>query len=342
MSSHNPNDNKEINNFHNTTNDSLSGRPGIIRTLFMGTPEFALPGLETLLNNTAFEIIGVYTRADKPIGRKQVMTPPPVKVLAQKYQVPIFQPEKIKPEAEAISALNPDLIVVIAYGKIIPQTILDIPKYGCINVHASLLPKYRGAACLNAPILNGDAETGVTIMQMDAGLDTGPILKQASISLQGTETLSEVHDRLSQLGVKALPETLQDWVAGKIKPQTQDKSQTSYVKMLTKEDGRLDWNKSAAELERMWRAFHPWPGVHAFDEKGGIIKFLKVKLLPETDAERGEKEKNGQILMKNGELVVKCGQDYLVILKLQTEGGRPLAAKEFLAGHQNFIGQVLR
>lgn len=336
-----------------TSRTSAASDNSRLRVLFMGTPEFALPGLSALIADQRFEIIGVYTRADKPVGRKQALTPPPIKLLAQAHGLSVFQPEKIKPEAEAIYALKPDLIVVIAYGKIIPQTILDIPRYGCINVHASLLPKYRGSACLSAPILNGDKETGVTIMQMDAGLDTGPILRQAAMPLKGKETLAQVHDYLSELGAKLLPEALLAWVCGQIKPQPQNDALASYVKMLSKEDGRLDWQQSAEELERKWRGLHPWPGIHAFDERGKMIKLLEVawlaesKLAGNSQKERvatNEKklEKNGEVSLKNDKLAVKCGQDYLIILKLQTEGGRPLSAKEFLAGHQHFIGQILK
>lgn len=313
-----------------------------IRVVFMGTPEFSLPGLSALINNPTFEIVGVYTRTDKPVGRKQIITPPPVKILAQKNNIPIFQPEKIKPEADKIKSLEPDLIVVIAYGKIIPQEILDIPTYGCINVHASLLPKYRGAACLNAPIINGDQETGVTIMQMEAGLDTGPILRQEKVSLTNKTILKEVHDQLAQLGAEILPQTLIDWVAGKITPQKQDDSQASYVSTLKKEDGRLDWSKTATELERRIRGLNPWPGTFTYDKNGKIIKILAAEIDLQIDKETEKTKKIGQISLKNNKLRVRCGQDYLVILKLQTEGGKALTAQEFISGHADFIGQILK
>lgn len=308
----------------------------------MGTPEFSLPGFQAILSDPDFEVIGVFTRADKPVGRKQLLTAPPVKLLAQKHNIPVFQPEKIKLEIDRIKALEPDLIVVIAYGKIIPQEILDIPKYGCINVHASLLPKYRGAACLNAPLINGDAETGVTIMKMEAGLDTGPILRQAKLALSKTATLPEVHDKLSELGASILPETLKDWIQNKIVPQAQDDAQASYISTLKKEDGRLDWNQPAAKLECLVRGLNPWPGTFTYDQNGKIVKIL-VAEIHQTEAETSAKEeKIGEISLKNNKLMVNCGQDHLVILKLQTEGGKALTAQEFLSGHADFIGQTLK
>jgi methionyl-tRNA formyltransferase len=308
----------------------------------MGTPEFSLPGLSALISSADFEIVGVFTQPDKPVGRKQLLTPPPVKVLALENKIKVFQPEKIKIEIENIRSLTPDLIVVIAYGKIIPQEILDIPTYGCINVHASILPKYRGAACLNAPILNGDTQTGVTIMKMEAGLDTGPILRQAEMKLTGAETLTDVHDCLSHLGANLLPEVLQDWMAGKIKPQTQDNSQASYITTLAKEDGQIDWSKPAIEIERKIRAYNPWPGTFCHDKNDKIVKILKAKISTEDQLSTSLSAKAGTTSLINNQLTVTCGQGSIIILKLQTEGGKALDVKDFLSGHQDFTGQILK
>ncbi len=313
-----------------------------IRLIFMGTPDFALPGFKSLIADNSFEIIGVYTKADKPIGRKQLLTPPPVKVLAEENNIPVFQPEKIKLEIENIKNLKPDLIVVIAYGKIIPQEILDIPKYGCINVHASLLPKYRGAACLNAPILNGDSETGITIMKMEAGLDTGPILRQVKMELMGKESLADVHDYLSNLGAKILPDTIHDWISGKITPQIQDETAASYIKTLDKEDARINWDKPAQEIERMIRAFNPWPGTFCYTKENKILKILEATVSQSGPEDSLPEQKIGQVSIKNGELTVKCEQDNIIILKLQVEGGRAMNIKDFLSGHQDFINQILK
>src|SRR5680860_163152 len=312
------------------------------KIIFMGTPEFSLPGLSALITSADFEIVGVFTQPDKPVGRKQILTPPAVKVLALKNEIKVFQPEKIKTEIENIRALAPDLIVVIAYGKIISQEILDIPTYGCINVHASLLPKYRGAACLNAPILNGDKQTGITIMKMEAGLDTGPILKQGIMTLKGQETLADVHDYLSNLGAQLLPETLKDWMDGKIVPQIQDDSQASYIKTLAKGDGKIDWTKSAIEIERKIRAYNPWPGTFCYDKNGKITKILAGDILLEDQKNTDKETIIGQVSLKNEQLTVTCGQGSIIILKLQTEGGKALDTKVFLSGHQDFLGQILK
>ncbi len=295
----------------------------------MGTPEFALPGLSRLISSDIFEIVGVFTQPDKPVGRSQALTPSPIKKLALEAHLAIFQPTKLKDELENIKKLRPDLIVVIAYGKIILQSILDIPTYGCINVHASLLPKYRGAAVLNAPILNGDRETGVTIMRMEAGLDTGPILRQAKIKLTGIENLESVHDKLSALGAELLIPTLIDFVAGKIVPQVQDESQATYIKTLNKGDGKIDWSKSALEIERMVRAYNPWPGTYALLEDK-IIKIIAV----ENKTLALNNHKKGEAFQSDGKLAIQCGQDSLVILKLQLEGKKIMSAEEFLRGHK--------
>ena len=314
-----------------------------VKVLFMGTPEFSLPGFKALIEADDFEIVGVYTQSDKPIGRKQILTAPPVKILAQEHGLKVFQPLKIKPELENIKNLAPDLIVVIAYGKIIPQEILDIPKYGCINVHASLLPKYRGAACLNAPILNGDDKTGITIMKMEAGLDTGPIIKQAEIILNGKENLKDVHDKLSTLGAEILVPSLRLWVRGEIKASKQNDEEATYIKTLKKEDGKLDFNKSAEELERMIRAYNPWPGTYALLE-GEALKVIEAKVKQENEINDKESLKSlkiGEIYKENKRLLVKCGQNYLDILKLQLPGKKALSVQEFLNGSQNIVGKIL-
>jgi methionyl-tRNA formyltransferase len=315
-----------------------------IKIIFMGTPEFSLPGLKSLLEDNFFKIIAVFTQTDKPKGRKQKLTPPPVKELALKYNIPIFQPEKIKLETENIRRLKPNLIVVIAYGKIIPQEILDIPNHGCINIHASLLPKYRGAACLNAPIINNDKETGITVMKMDAGMDTGPILKQFKIDLDNQSTLPQIHDKLSQLSAEILPTTLKNWIKGKITPQKQDNNFASYVKIIKKEDGRLNWNQPANKIDRLIRGLNPWPGTFTKNEENKIIKILRAKVEKNKQTKNKEEKaiKIGQVHLKDKKLAIRCGQDDLIILELQAENGKILSASDFLSGHRNFIGQILK
>jgi len=306
-----------------------------IKTIFMGTPDFAVPGLKALLASTDFELIAVYTQADKSVGRKHILTAPPIKKVALEAGVPVFQPEKIKTALENIKSLKPDLIVVIAYGKIIPQTILDLPVYGCINVHASLLPKYRGASCLQAPIINGDNETGITVMKMDAGLDTGPILKQMSITLNGNETLETLHNYLAQLGADNLPTTLLDYCEGKIIPQTQDETKASYVGLITKEDAKLDPKKDAEELERQIRAYTPWPGSYLV-----LPNQEKLKIISAEVAKTENRCKIGEIYQENDELYLRCRQNALHILKLQRENRNALLASDFLKGNKDLIGLI--
>lgn len=308
-----------------------------IRVVFMGTPEFAVPGLESLINSNDFEVVAVYTKPDKAVGRKQIISESAIKVVALKNKIKVFQPEKIKEEVENIKNLQPDLIVVIAYGKIIPLEILDIPRHACINVHASLLPKYRGAACLNAPILNGDSETGLTIMKMDVGLDTGPIIKQFALKLSEKDNLKSVHDKLADLSARNLVPTLELWVQGKIDATKQDDSLATYVKTLNKEDGKLDINKTAIELERTIRAFNPWPGTYFLLDKQ-IIKIIdaaRETIISEND------KKTGEIYQENKKLYIKCGQNSLNILRLQLAGKKAMDAKEFLNGHADIIGKIV-
>ncbi len=309
-----------------------------VKTIFLGTPEFSVPALEALINDPRFDIELVITQQDKKVGRKQIITPPPVKIKASENNIQILQPEKIIEAKEIIEKIKPDLAVVIAYGKIIPQEILDIPKFGFINIHVSLLPKYRGSSsCIQAPILNGDKETGVTIMQMDAGLDTGPIIKQTKISLEGKETAVDLHDKLMILGAKILPDTLVDFISGNIKSIKQDDEKATHVKMLKKEDGIIDWDKSAIEIERMIRALNPWPSTYT-QVSNKSLKILEV----ENDILEVNDYKSGEIFLYDSKMAIQCGKDAIIIKKLQLEGKKPVLAKDFLRGNQNFIGKILK
>jgi methionyl-tRNA formyltransferase len=312
-----------------------------LKIIFAGTPDFAVPTLKALIGDADFDIVAVITQEDKPVGRKQILTPPPVKVIAEENKIKIFQPAKIKLIQDEIKALAPDFLIVVAYGKLLPQAILDIPKYGCVNVHASLLPRWRGAAVIQAPILAGDAQTGVTIMKMDAGLDTGPIIAQMKVNILPGETAETLHDELAKLGAMMLPETLKSFAAGKMELKPQDEKFVTYARELKKEDGKIDWSKSALEIERMVRAYTPWPSafgqLRIKNEELRIIKILKVenKILPIN------KFKAGEIFLADNKLAVQCGDGALVIKKLQLEGGKPMNAEEFLRGHADFVGTVL-
>ncbi len=308
-----------------------------IRTIFMGTPEFSLPYLKALINDNQFEVVAVYTQPDKLVGRQRQLKSPAIKTLAIENNLKVFQPEKIKTETQNIKQLNPDLIIVVAYGKIIPQEILDIPQYNCLNVHASLLPKYRGASCLNAPILNGDEKSGLSIMKMEAGLDTGPILNQVEISLDKKEILKSLHDKLSTLGANILIPTIISWIKGEIKEKRQDENKASYVEILKKEDGKLELTKNAIDLERVIRAFNPWPGTYILLDND-VLKIVEAEVVIKTN----KNHKVGEIFKENNRLLLACGQNYLDILKLQLSGKKILSAKEFLNGKPDIVGKIVR
>ena len=231
-----------------------------MRIVFMGTPDFAVPCLEALIG-AGHEIVGVFTQPDKPVGRKQILTPPDVKVCAEKYNLPVFQPEKIKGSnaSQIIAELKPDVIVVVAYGKILPKEILNAAPYGCINVHASILPLYRGAAPIQWAVLNGDKETGVSIMQMDEGLDTGDVLSVAKTSIGENETSAELFDRLSLIGAKALVDTLFELQQGNVHPTKQPDVKTQYASMINKSMCPINWNDSAQKIHNQVRGLQTWP-----------------------------------------------------------------------------------
>ena len=333
-----------------------------IKLIFLGNPEFAAKSLASLVTDGRFDILGVVTAKDKPVGRGKIITPPLVKKFAQQNNLEVWQPEKLKELTEKFQQLAPDFLVVVAYGKLVPKSILNIPKYGCVNVHGSILPRYRGSAVIQAPILNGDTETGVTIMLMDETLDTGPILKIEKMELKGTENAEDVHDTLAELGAKTLPQTLVDLAEGKITAQAQE-GPSSYVKEISKEDGHINWSKPAVEIERLVRGFSPWPGTFSvipppseggFGSKvtplpegrlGGVgdnkSKTIKI-LATEKEVLPVKKYQIGEAFLDNGKLAIQCGDGALLITKLQIEGGKPLSTEEFLRGHKDFVGSILK
>lgn len=294
----------------------------------MGSPDFALPSLRGLAAN--YHVVGVVTQPDRPSGRGREPKAPPVKQLAQALDLPIIQPERLRqPEAmEQLRNWAPDLIVVAAFGQILRQEVLDLPPYGCINVHASLLPRWRGASPINAAILHGDEETGVTIMKMDAGLDTGPMLAQRAISITAEETAGSLFEKLSTLGADLLLETLPQYLAGTLTPVPQPQEGVTYAPMLKKEEGRLDFTRPAVELERCVRAFNPWPG--AFMELDGTL--LKIHQA-HTEAGAGAA---GQRLVYRDQPAVATGEGLLVLDVLQPAGKKPMSGKAYLAGARNW------
>jgi len=311
-----------------------------IRTIFTGTPEFAAYFLKSLLSSDVFEIVGVITQSDKPSGRNQEITVSPVKQLALDNGIKIFQPQKLKEDSgivEELSKLSPDLMIVVAYGQIIPKSILEIPKHGSINVHPSLLPKYRGASPVQSAILNGEIKTGVTIMQMDEKMDHGPILAQIEHDLSEDETNYDLHLKLADTSQQFLLDTALKFIKGEIKPIEQDHAQATFCKTITKEDARIDWSKTAQEIKRKIYAFYPWPGTWT------TLENKRLKIFPPAEAIETLKPgiKAGQIIIDDGEVFVACGDGFLQIKKIQLEGKKETTAKEFLNGNHDIAGKLL-
>ncbi len=317
--------------------------------VFMGSPEFSLPTLEGLVK-AGYDILGVYTRPDRPSGRGRALTPPPVKTAAEQYGLPVFQPPGLrKPEVvEELAALKPDVIVVCAYGVILRQPVLDIPPKGVVNVHPSLLPRHRGASPIASAILAGDEETGVTIMLMDPGMDTGPILEQRDVAISPRDDSGSLGERLSQVAAELLLEVLPRWLADEIEPQPQDDALATHAPLLQKEDGAIDWSRPAVEIWRQVRAFHPWPG--AFTTLAGERLLIRGAwpLSAPAAAEPGTvsplSPQEVEMLppeIRQEALAVHTGEGLLVVLRLQQAGRRALSAAEFLRGQRGLFGQRL-
>lgn len=297
-----------------------------LRIVFMGTPHFACPTLQMLIDRGE-NIVAAVTQPDRPKGRGQQMQHPPVKELALKHGIPVIQPHKVRvPEAiEEISALNPDLIIVVAFGQILPKALLDIPRLGCINVHASLLPRYRGAAPINWCIINGETETGITTMMMDVGLDTGDMLLKRSTEISSEDDATSLHDRLSVLGAETMSETLDLLREGRLSPEKQDDTLSCYAPMLKKELGQINWNATTARIMNLVRGVTPWPGAYTTYD-GKTVKIHKVG----SGAASGSP---GEILQtgKSG-IEAATADGSIIIEELQLEGKKRLKAAEFLAG----------
>ena len=301
-----------------------------LRLAFMGTPDFAVPTLRALVE-VGHEVAAVYCQPPRPAGRGHKLQPSPVQRFAEEAGLPVRHPVKLIPEeAESFAALKLDVAVVAAYGLILPKSVLAAPRLGCINVHGSLLPRWRGAAPLQRAILAGDKETGITIMQMDAGLDTGPMLLKGSLPIGPRTTASELHDKLAEMGARLAVEALEGVVSGKLKPEVQPEGST-YAKKLDRDEGRIDWRRPAAELDLVVRALNPWPGVW-FE-----IGTERVKLL-EAEPVAG-KGAPGTVL--DGKLTVACGEGALRCLKLQRAGAKPTEAEAFLRGFAVPAGTLL-
>lgn len=303
------------------------------RIVFLGTPGFAVPSLLALI--AAHQVVGVVTRPDRPAGRGQKLLPSPVKEVALARGLPLFQPETLcSPQAVArLAEWQPEAIVVVAFGQILRPSVLALPPYGCLNVHASLLPRWRGAAPIPAAILAGDATTGVTLMRLDEGLDTGPILAQVECPIAPDDTTATLTARLAELGARLLVETLPGWLAGEVRPRPQDPSLASYCRPLRKEDGSLDWSRPAIELDRRVRACAPWPGAYT-TWQGQRLKLLRTRPHPTWSGAALP----GTVVALPGGAGVVTGRGLLELLEVQLAGKKPLAVGLFVRGQHGFIG----
>ena len=307
-----------------------------MKVIFMGTPDFAVCCLQKLIDEK-HDVCAVFSQPDKPVGRKQILTPPPVKSLALENNIPVYQPVTMK-DGKALDVINeyqPDIIVVVAYGKILPKEILTSAKYGCVNVHASLLPKYRGAAPIQWAVINGDSETGVTIMQMDEGLDTGDMLYVEKTPIGENETSEELFDRLSLIGADALAKTLKNIEEGNIEPVKQPKGDFGYAEKITKDISNIDWNKSAQEVHNLVRGLQTWPcAITTINDKK--FKIHKTALPGKTG------NKVGEVVDNKNVITVSCGDGKCVdILELQADGKKRMDTASFLLGNKIDTGTIL-
>ena len=315
-----------------------------LNLVFMGTPAFATPTLGALLE-AGHNVAGVFTQPDRRAGRGRRLTPPPVKTFAQERGIPVFQPASLRDDADVVAQLArlaPDAIVVAAYGLFLPAEILELPKLGCLNIHPSLLPKHRGPSPVVSAMLEGDAITGVTIMLLDEGMDSGPVLAQTETPIGDDEMADALTARLFADGAALLIRTLDSWASGELSPTPQNDADATFTQRLTREDGRLDWTQSAESIERRVRALTPWPG--AFTTwRGRTVKALRVRSeeLGVRSEGGGEREPGTVVALGDGRVAVVCGQGALELAELQMEGRRRAASADFVAGYRDFIGATL-
>lgn len=296
--------------------------------VFMGTPDFSVPCLQRLIDD-GHNVSAVFTQPDKPKGRGHHMMPPPVKELAVKYDIPVYQPQRLRTsdDIDTLREIAPELIIVVAYGQILPQSVLDIPKYGCINIHASLLPRYRGAAPIQWCVLNGEKKSGVTSMQMDAGLDTGDMLLSAEAEIGENDTAEDLHDKLSVLGAQVMSETIALLQKGQLEPKKQDDSLSNYAPMLSKELCPINWNESAQSVHNKVRGLYSWPCATASLD-GKLMKIHKTALCGKVSGKAGEIAESGK------KLIVACGDGQGVeIITIQAQGKKAMSAADYLRGN---------
>jgi methionyl-tRNA formyltransferase len=314
-----------------------------MRVLFIGTGDIGLPSLDWLLAEPGHEVVAVVTQPDKPVGRKQVLTPPQIKTRALAAAVPVLQPPGIRHAVGALRAFDADIAIVVAYGQILPSTVLDLPRHGCLNIHASILPKYRGAAPIQAAIREGDVETGITIMFMDEGLDTGDILLIERTPILREDTGGSLHDRLAIIAPGALKKALNLIADGKAPRTPQDHSVATHVGKLTREHGRVDWSRSAEQIERTIRAYQPWPGSFCLlpgeGEKAAMLKIHAAKKIEAAEACPAP----GTLIAADSQngLLIATGSGLIALEQVQVEGGKRMDARSFLRGHSLEAGAAL-
>lgn len=310
-----------------------------MRILFMGTPDFALFSLRALVDSGE-EVIGVVTQTDKPKGRKAILTPPPVKVYAMERNIPVYQPKTLRDEAfyQLLTEIDPELIVVTAFGKILPQSVLDYPKYGCINVHGSLLPAYRGAAPMQRAVIDGLKETGITTMLMDAGIDTGDMLLTGKIEIAENDNFETVHDKLGECSAEVLLGTMKALKAGKLKPIKQDESGATYAAKIENADCVLDFSQSARELHNRIRGLSPIPLAFTRTPDGKMLKIVETRLC---EGGNEGKEPGTVLSLASGRIKVACGEGALEILSLLPEGKKKMGAADFINGRRINVGDIL-
>jgi len=308
------------------------------RLVFFGTSDFSVPSLEALIQSDDFDVVGVVTKIDALIGRKQVLTSPIIKKIAEKNNIPVLQPRKLKEVnfQDKLRSWKADVFVVVSYGKILPSSVLGIPKYGVINVHGSLLPRWRGASCVQSAIVNGDLETGITIMEMDEKMDHGAIIAQFKVKIPSYITGGELHDELALLGGKVLPDVLKKYLNKEIIPHEQDESQVTFCKLLSRSDGEIDWTKTKKELIDFVRGFNPWPGTWT-QYQGQRVKIFKLQ---DCEVKKEFEVKNnsiGEWMILDNKLCVKALDGWLQILELQFAGHKKITGKQYLSGLQGKI-----
>jgi methionyl-tRNA formyltransferase len=305
------------------------------KIVFMGSPDFGVPTLKALIDE--FNVVGVVTQPDRPAGRGRKLTPPPIKTLAEECGLPVIQPLRLR-QPEAIDQLQnwqPDVIVVAAFGQILRPQVLDIPIHGCINVHASLLPRWRGAAPIRAAILHGDSQTGVTIMLMDAGVDTGPILSQRAVPIEAGDNAETLSNKLAHIGADLLIDTLPGYLSGQISPTSQENELATYAPMLEKSDGELDFTRPAVELERQVRAFYPWPGAYTHIWQGERLKVLHASVVQPSDP--GDTLEPGQRTLYQDLPAISTERGFLVLEEVQPAGKKPMNGEAFLRGARDWM-----